>query len=116
MEGEKLMETLKCDFCLEDTTLVAVLSGTLDHHSARGAREAIDREIVDCSARRLVLELSSVEFMDSAGIGLILGRYNKIGERGGELVLRSPSEAVSRLMRLSGVDRFIIVERAESKK
>jgi len=48
--------------------------------------------------------------MDSSGLGLIMGRYKKISELGGELVIRNPNEAVLKICRLAGLGRLIKIE------
>lgn len=85
------------------------LSGELDHHSASQIRQELDALIRDSRARRLVLDLSSLTFMDSSGIGVILGRYNQMARRGGSLAVRKPSSQINRIFDLSGV--YQIVER-----
>ncbi len=94
---------------LRGQTLTVYLSGELDHHSASQIRQELDALIRDSRARRLVLDLSSLTFMDSSGIGVILGRYNQMARRGGSLAVRRPSSQINRIFDLSGV--YQIVER-----
>ena len=94
---------------LRGQTLTVYLSGELDHHSASQIRQELDALIRDSRARRLVLDLSSLSFMDSSGIGVILGRYNQMARRGGSLAVRKPSSQINRIFDLSGV--YQIVER-----
>ncbi len=94
---------------LRGQTLTVYLSGELDHHSASQIRQELDALIRDSRARRLVLDLSSLTFMDSSGIGVILGRYNQMARRGGSLAVRKPSSQINRIFDLSGV--YQIVER-----
>ena len=94
---------------LRGQTLTVYLSGELDHHSASQIRQELDALIRDSRARRLGLDLSSLTFMDSSGIGVILGRYNQMARRGGSLAVRKPSSQINRIFDLSGV--YQIVER-----
>ena len=94
---------------LRGQTLTVYLSGELDHHSASQIRQELDALIRDSRARKLVLDLSSLTFMDSSGIGVILGRYNQMARRGGSLAVRKPSSQINRIFDLSGV--YQIVER-----
>ena len=94
---------------LRGQTLTVYLSGELDHHSASQIRQELDALIRDSRAHRLVLDLSSLTFMDSSGIGVILGRYNQMARRGGSLAVRKPSSQINRIFDLSGV--YQIVER-----
>ena len=86
------------------------LLGDIDHHSAVSVRAEIDREILARRPRRLFLELSEVDFMDSSGLGLIMGRYNTMKEIGGDMVVLDPSAAVKKILLLAGMDRLIRIE------
>ncbi len=63
------------------------LSGELDHHSAEQTRNMLDTLLKDITVRDLTLDLSGVSFMDSAGLGVILGRYRILSMRGGHLTV-----------------------------
>ena len=56
-------------------TVTAYLDGEIDHHSAREMRETIDRELESGNVKLLILDFRDVTFMDSSGIGLVMGRY-----------------------------------------
>ena len=88
--------------------LTVWLSGELDHHAARTMREQIDAAI-DCSAAtHLQLDFSGVGFMDSSGIGLIMGRYRLMQGRGGTLAVVGASERLQRVMKLAGLNKLPI--------
>lgn len=82
------------------------LSGELDHHAARDLREQIDAAVERCKARELRLDFSDVGFMDSSGIGLIMGRYRLMQSRGGRLAVVGTSERLEKVMRLAGLDKL----------
>ena len=95
--------------------LVIRLSGEIDHHSAVAVRSEIDGRIADLRPRRAVLELSGIDFMDSSGLGLIMGRYQKMRAVGGELVLREPNERVLKIFRLAGLEKIVKIEAKENR-
>lgn len=95
---------------LEGRTLTVILRGEIDHHNALRLRTSIDKLITEKQPLKLVLELGSIDFMDSSGLGLIMGRYRKIQELGGELVIRNPNEAVLKICRLAGLGRLVKIE------
>ena len=66
---------------LENPCLTAVLDGEIDHHCARSLREEIDQAILDYEPHQLRLDFEKVTFMDSSGIGLILGRCQQMQAR-----------------------------------
>ena len=96
--------------------LVIRITGEIDHHSAVEMRKGIDGEIFEKKPARLILDLSAVDFMDSSGLGLVLGRYASIQKVGGELVVLNPSERVMKILRLAGAERMIKIEKVDISK
>lgn len=87
-------------------TLTAALSGEIDHHCAGSLRAEIDAALYARTPKILVLDFSGVSFMDSSGIGLIMGRYKILHPLGGELILQDPAPHISRILRLAGMERL----------
>ncbi len=87
------------------------LHGDIDHHSAVGLRADLDRLLYRERPTRLDLNLSAVDFMDSSGLGLILGRYNLMQELGGRMVLLAPGERIERILHLAGIERLIEIKK-----
>ena len=81
--------------------------GEIDHHTAKSLREKIDRDIYFYRPRTAVLALSKISFMDSSGLGLILGRYTKLNDMGSKLKLEDPTVEILKILRLAGVDKLI---------
>ena len=88
-------------------TLVVKLSGDLDHHSAGKLREKIDRELERTGAVNVAFDFGRVSFMDSSGIGLIMGRYKVVHALGGKIVIYGLSENVRRIIEMSGIDKLV---------
>ncbi len=86
-----------------DDVLTVYLNGEIDHNRAAGIRTSIDSQLNALRPKRLELDFSKVSFMDSSGIGLIMGRYRSIGLIGGELKVRNVPENLERIIELSGV-------------
>ena len=98
------------------TTLTAMLEGELDHHSAKAARERIDAAVEKNQIRLLQLDFSGVSFMDSSGIGLILGRYRLMQAAGGTLeVIHTPPQ-LEKLMRLAGLSQLDGIRQSAENK
>jgi len=100
---------------LKDTTMTCVLGGDIDHHSARTIRMQIDEDLYRKRPQKIVLDLSEVEFMDSSGLGLILGRFSKASEIGAECILLNPNEQVTKILDVAGIGRLIRIERRKGK-
>ena len=101
------------EITLQDRTLVAVLDGEIDHHCAQPMRTEIDEKITAYQPEVLVLDFAGVTFMDSSGIGLIMGRHRSMESIGGEVIVRNPPQHIRRVMRLSG---FRWMPRQHSRK
>ena len=90
--------------------LVAHLAGELDHHGAVAVRSLIDSQIMQKKPKKTVLELSALDFMDSSGIGLIMGRYALVERMGGEFTVSSPNERILKIFKLAGLERLVSIE------
>ena len=93
-------------FSSDGATLTARVTGEIDHHAARRLREEIDGEVFRALPGTLLLDLSGVGFMDSSGLGLILGRLNLMTSRKGVLRLSGLNPPVARILMLAGVERL----------
>lgn len=94
-------------------TLVALMRGDIDHHSALALRNRIDEAISRFRPKVLALDFSEVTFMDSSGIGLVLGRYRNISSYGGELELCGLSLRYMKIMKLSGIEKIAKIRGGE---
>ena len=94
----------------EGKTVVVSLSGEIDHHNAASLRTGIDKLICEKRPPKLVLDLANIAFMDSSGLGLIMGRYSLVREFGGELAVRNPNAGVLKICKLAGMERMVRIE------
>ncbi len=103
----------------DDAVLTAALIGELDHHTAAEIREKIDAAILQERCATLILDLSGLTFMDSSGIGLIMGRYRLVRSLGGKMRLAGVSRRMHTVLRLAGMEKLPIwdtdTERIEAK-
>ena len=86
---------------------IAVLKGEIDHHSAKSAREQLDSFIINMQPDVLAMDMSGITFMDSSGIGLIMGRQKLMKECGGSLEVRGPQSGIRRVLKLAGIERIV---------
>lgn len=89
------------------TTLVIKLEGELDHHSAAELKEEADRAISMRNIVNLVLDFDGVTFMDSSGIGVIIGRYKQIKARGGRVMIIRVKPHVDKILEISGLKQIM---------
>ena len=88
-------------------TIVAEINGDIDHHFAEEIRRLTERELYISAADNLVLDMKGVKFMDSSGIGMIIGRYKTVSALGGTLSIACPSKEADRILSISGIYRII---------
>lgn len=100
--------TFLCDTA--GSILTVHVRGEIDHHTASGIRQGIDGVLLEKRPRRLILDLSAVSFMDSSGLGLIMGRFSVMRELGGELTVWNPSRETGAIITLAGLERLVRVE------
>lgn len=94
-------------FDKHENILIANLSGELDHNSAEEVRVRIDDRIDRDNIEKVILNFSGVNFMDSSGIGAVLGRYKKLSNKGGVLCIAEPNKNVNRIFELAGLYKVI---------
>ena len=81
--------------------------GEIDHHTAASIRQGIDATLFEKRPKTLILDLSAVGFMDSSGLGLIMGRYSVMKELGGEMTVWNPSPETRAILTLAGMERLV---------
>ncbi len=88
-------------------TLVAKINGEIDHHTANILKEDLDREIALRNIKNLILDFDKVSFMDSSGIGVVVGRHKKISSLGGKLLIIRTSPQIDKIFELSGLKKIL---------
>jgi len=92
---------------INKNTLIAYLDSEIDHHTAERLRVQIDTAYENSSCKHIVFDFSKVGFMDSSGIGMIIGRYKHAEKRGGKLALAGMSNEMGRLFQISGLAKIV---------
>ncbi|MGB9678548.1 MAG: anti-sigma F factor antagonist [Thermoanaerobacteraceae bacterium] len=93
-------------FTKKTNTLIVKFDGELDHHIADQLKEKIDKEY-NTGFKNLIFDLKNVNFMDSSGIGVIIGRYKKAKEKNGKVVLVNANSQLNKIIEISGLMRII---------
>jgi len=105
----KKVITLQLAFKKINKTMVVSMSGELDHHNAVSVRDEIDRRFQSSGCKNLVFDLEGLQFMDSSGLGIIIGRYKSVTAIGGKTCIAAPSSQAERLINLAGIYKIIPV-------
>ncbi|MFC0188392.1 anti-sigma F factor antagonist [Fictibacillus aquaticus] len=105
--------SLAIDMEVKRNVLCIRLEGELDHHTAAELRTKAEDALKMHPIAHIVLNLENLSFMDSSGLGVILGRYKQIKNQQGEMVICAISPAVKRLFDMSGLFKIMRLEQDE---
>jgi stage II sporulation protein AA (anti-sigma F factor antagonist) len=95
---------LKTDY--KNNILTVYINGEIDHDMAAKIRTSIDGTAQSLKPKLLCLDFSEVSFMDSSGVGLVMGRYRQIKLLGGELRVINVPDSMYRIFAMSGIERL----------
>ena len=101
---------MKISYQKEDKQLLVEITEEIDHHVAEKIRRKVDDEITRYMPRKTIFDFSRVSFMDSAGIGMIIGRYKMMKLIGGEMEIININPNVKRILEMSGISKIITMK------
>lgn len=96
--------------------VTAYLEGEIDHHTAADMRREIDRSVAMVRPQILRLDFNDVTFMDSSGVGLVMGRYRSMKPFNGRIIVSGLSPQCYKVMKLSGIEKLAEIEKKENTK
>jgi len=102
------------EYVQRKSTLILRLPKEIDHHSSKEIREKTEGYLRTGEIHHLVFDFSHTTFMDSSGIGALLGRYKRMRERGGSVLICGADPQIRRILRIAGVDKLIPQVEAEA--
>ncbi|ELK44440.1 anti-sigma F factor antagonist [Halobacillus sp. ACCC02827] len=105
--------SLRVQFAVNENVLLVRLDGELDHHEATQLREKWQTHLKNPGVEHVIVNLEKLSFMDSSGLGVMLGRYKEVQARGNEMMLCSIRPEVKRLFDMSGM--FKIMKHVEDE-
>ena len=86
---------------------VVYLEGELDHYKAEALRDIVDKTIADVKNQRIVFDMGGVSFMDSSGVGFLIGRYKHILTNGCVAAIRNPAPHIDKMLEMAGIYKII---------
>lgn len=107
---------MKITYIKKDKRLIFEIEEDIDECCIQKIRRRIDNEIQRYMPKEVIFDFSNVSFMDSAGIGLIIGRYKLINMIGGELKIANVNTQIQKIFEMSGLLRLIPVEQKNKKE
>ncbi len=88
---------------VNNDTLILSVEGELDQHTASAVKNELDAHMSKVYARQVILDLSNLEFMDSTGIGVLIGRYKKMKEKNVPIFILNPSSHIDRILNMTAI-------------
>ena len=97
----------------KDKLLLINFTEEIDHHTTEKIRRRADYEIERYVPRKVIFDFNKVSFMDSAGIGLLIGRYKNAVALGAKVELKNVSQSIYKILKMSGITRLIPIKEGE---
>lgn len=97
---------MELKFDISNENLLVGLNGELDHHTAEEVRKRIDDIFLSKSLKNITFDLKGLKFMDSSGIGLIIGRFKLVRDKNGEIGIINAGERMKKMMVMSGIQKI----------
>ncbi|NMB95243.1 MAG: anti-sigma F factor antagonist [Clostridiaceae bacterium] len=98
---------MQVKFSNKGNILIVRLIGELDHHVSDYVRRKIDNEMIKPTSKNIIFDLSKLSFMDSSGIGIIMGRYRVISRINGQVMVACSNPQTVKLLEMSGIGKFV---------
>lgn len=105
---------MKAEYIKKDKLLILTITEEIDHHSCEKIKKRADYEIQIHIPKKLVFDLSNVNFMDSSGIGMIIGRYKLVSMFGGKTSIINVKPAIKKVLEMSGILKLVPIEETEN--
>ena len=106
---------MDCKYQLKDGCMRISMPKEVDHHNAEQLKKEADLLIGAYHIQKLIFDFAGTEFMDSSGIGLVMGRYRLIREWNGSVEIHNPAPSIKKVMRLAGLDRIASIHSSPPK-
>ncbi len=91
----------------EKRALLVKVKGELDHHIAEKIKGMVDDKMRSTNAVNIIFDFSELSFMDSSGLGVIMGRYKKVRTLGGRVIVFGVNAGILRIMEMSGLSKIV---------
>lgn len=98
---------MNLDFDIKNNILIVSVNGEIDHHTSEEIRGEIEDKFYRMNAKNLIFDFSKTSFMDSSGIGMIIGRYKYVKNFGGRVCVARVNEKFDRIFKMSGLYKII---------
>lgn len=107
--------SLNVNFYLKDKTIIIRLIGEMDQDTVGNLRQKLINFIEEYNVKNVVFNMNNVEFMDSTGIGIIIGRYNQIKKKKGKIILCNINKNIEKIVIYSGLPKICLIRNSEEE-
>ena len=94
-------------FKKRNKTIIIMISGEIDHHTAKEIRRQTENALLEMRGKNIIFGFEKVTFMDSSGIGMLIGRYKQLHVVGGRIAVACANDTIQELIQLSGISKLI---------
>ena len=101
---------MNIEYDTKDKLLILKITEEIDHHTTEKIRKRADYEINRLLPRKVIFDFNSVTFMDSAGIGFLIGRYKEAKVLGGETEIINVNSSIKKVLEMCGVSKLIHIK------
>lgn len=98
---------MELHFKRKNKTMIILISGEIDHHTSAELRRQTESALVQMGGRNIIFGFEHVTFMDSSGIGMMIGRYKQLQALGGRIAIACANEKIAEIIRLSGLTKLL---------
>lgn len=105
---------LEVNMCIKQDTIFTRFKGELDESTAKDVRQKLSELLKKYNIKHIVFNLEKLDFMDSSGIGMIIGRYNQVIERNGSIILCEINQNIERIVLMSGLLKICTLRESEA--
>lgn len=106
---------LKAQFFIRENNLIIRFQGELDQQYIEKMRVKVSELIVNYHIKYLIINCNELDFIDSSGIGFILGRFNQLRKVNGEIIICEMNSFIERIVRISGLIRVCKIKKTEKE-
>ena len=92
---------------VKGNTLIMIITGDVDHHSSESIKQIADKRIMENNIRNIIFDFSRSTFMDSSGLGVMIGRYKLVNMAGGRIAAVNINPTIDRIFVISGLNKII---------
>ena len=104
------VKKLPVEIDIDEKSVTAYISGEIDHHNAANLRNEIDEAVENSYPELLILDFGGVTFMDSSGIGLVMGRFRLMKNLSGRMIIENAPAMIKKVMRMAGIEKLLSAE------